>query len=120
MSTLSRRSLLAGSTLAAGAAMLPPPAAAKSPASRNQGPGVYRHNLGEYQLTALFDGIWHLPIDDKFVRNASGAEVNDPILDRVTADRMLVHAYHFPFPACGHMAKTSTGYELVPVEWQPL
>jgi len=42
------------------------------------------------------------------------------MLDRVVADRMLVQAYHFPFPACGHMAKTATGYELVPVEWQPL
>jgi len=42
------------------------------------------------------------------------------MLDRVVADRMLVQAYHFPFPACGHMAKTTTGYELVPVEWQPL
>ena len=42
------------------------------------------------------------------------------MLDRVVADRMLVQAYHFPFPACGHMVKTATGYELVPVEWQPL
>ena len=42
------------------------------------------------------------------------------MLDRVVADRMPVQAYHFPFPACGHMAKTATGYELVPVEWQPL
>jgi glyoxylase-like metal-dependent hydrolase (beta-lactamase superfamily II) len=42
------------------------------------------------------------------------------MLDRAAADRMLVEAYHFPFPACGHMVKTRTGYELVPIEWQPL
>jgi glyoxylase-like metal-dependent hydrolase (beta-lactamase superfamily II) len=42
------------------------------------------------------------------------------MLDRAAADRMLIEAYHFPFPACGHIAKTATGYELVPVEWQPL
>jgi glyoxylase-like metal-dependent hydrolase (beta-lactamase superfamily II) len=42
------------------------------------------------------------------------------MLDRAVADRMLVEAYHFPFPACGHMVKTATGYELVPVEWHPL
>src|SRR5215470_1237670 len=42
------------------------------------------------------------------------------MLDRVVADRMLIQAYHFPFPACGHMIKAPTGYELVPVEWQPL
>jgi len=42
------------------------------------------------------------------------------MLDRAVADRMLVEAFHFPFPACGHMIKRATGYELVPVEWQPL
>jgi glyoxylase-like metal-dependent hydrolase (beta-lactamase superfamily II) len=41
------------------------------------------------------------------------------MLDRAAADRMLVEAFHFPFPACGHMVKRGTGYELVPVEWQP-
>jgi glyoxylase-like metal-dependent hydrolase (beta-lactamase superfamily II) len=41
-----------------------------------QGPGAYRYKLGDYQLTALYDGTWFLPIDDKFVRNASGAAVN--------------------------------------------
>ncbi|MDP1909137.1 MAG: MBL fold metallo-hydrolase, partial [Hyphomicrobium sp.] len=42
------------------------------------------------------------------------------MLDRAAADRMLVGAYHFPFPACGHMIKTATGYELVPSMWRPL
>jgi hypothetical protein len=42
------------------------------------------------------------------------------MLDRAAADRMLVEAFHFPFPACGHMVKTGIGYELVPVKWQPL
>ncbi len=41
------------------------------------------------------------------------------IFDRAVADRMLVTGYHFPFPACGHLIKTATGYEHVPVEWQP-
>jgi glyoxylase-like metal-dependent hydrolase (beta-lactamase superfamily II) len=42
------------------------------------------------------------------------------MLDRAATDRMLVEAYHFPFPACGHMVRTTTGYELVPSMWQPL
>ena len=33
------------------------------------------------------------------------------MLDRAAADRMLVEAYHFPFPACGHMVKTATGFD---------
>jgi glyoxylase-like metal-dependent hydrolase (beta-lactamase superfamily II) len=41
------------------------------------------------------------------------------MLDRAAADRKLVEAYHFPFPACGHIAKSGAGYELVPAMWQP-
>ena len=48
-------------------------------AAATQGSGVYRYKLGSYQLTALYDGIWSVPIDEKFVRNASGAEVNDAL-----------------------------------------
>jgi glyoxylase-like metal-dependent hydrolase (beta-lactamase superfamily II) len=42
------------------------------------------------------------------------------MLDRAASDRMLVEAYHFPFPACGHIIKTKTGYELEPSMWRPL
>jgi glyoxylase-like metal-dependent hydrolase (beta-lactamase superfamily II) len=41
------------------------------------------------------------------------------LFDRAAADRMLVTGYHFPFPACGHLMKTASGYEHIPVEWQP-
>jgi glyoxylase-like metal-dependent hydrolase (beta-lactamase superfamily II) len=41
------------------------------------------------------------------------------LFDRAAADRMLVTGYHFPFPACGHLVKTASGYEHVAVEWQP-
>src|SRR4029079_19555703 len=40
------------------------------------------------------------------------------LFDRAAADRMLVTVYHCPFPACGHLVKTASGYEHVPVEWQ--
>ena len=32
------------------------------------------------------------------------------LFDRAAADRMLVTGYHFPFPACGHLIKTASGY----------
>jgi len=73
---LSRRSFLTGPLIAAGCVTLPLPAGAAAPAASTQAPGVYRYKLGDYQLTALYDGIWYLPIDDKFVRNAGGAAVN--------------------------------------------
>jgi glyoxylase-like metal-dependent hydrolase (beta-lactamase superfamily II) len=80
MAAFSRRSFLTGTALAASAA-LAGPANAAAALSSGQGPGVYRYKLGSYQLTALYDGTWFLPIDDKFVRNASGADVNRALAD---------------------------------------
>jgi glyoxylase-like metal-dependent hydrolase (beta-lactamase superfamily II) len=53
------------------------------------------------------------------VDGAMAADTRKKLLDRVAADRMLIQGYHFPFPASGHIAKESGGYEFVPVEWQP-
>ena len=47
-------------------------------------------------------------------------ETRRRLLDRAAADRMLVHGYHFPFPATGHIARTAGGYEFMPSMWQPL
>jgi glyoxylase-like metal-dependent hydrolase (beta-lactamase superfamily II) len=76
MSALSRRSFLTGPLLAAGCAALAPPARAAAPLAGKQGPGAYRYRLGDYELTALYDGTWFLPIDDGFIRNADAAAVN--------------------------------------------
>jgi glyoxylase-like metal-dependent hydrolase (beta-lactamase superfamily II) len=89
MPALSRRSLLTGSLLAAGCAALPLPGQAAAPAAMAQGPGVYRYKLGDFQLTALYDGIWNVPIDDKFVRNASGAAVNEALAAAFLAPGVL-------------------------------
>ena len=75
MPALTRRSLIA----AGAAAAFVRPAAAAAPKAAMQGPGAYRYKLGDYQLTALYDGIWFVPIDDKFVRNAPATEVNDAL-----------------------------------------
>jgi glyoxylase-like metal-dependent hydrolase (beta-lactamase superfamily II) len=77
MHQISRRSFLTATALAGAAFAMP--AGAGAPLAGIQGPGVYRFKLGDYQITALFDGVWYLPIDDKFVRNASGAEVNQAL-----------------------------------------
>jgi len=47
-------------------------------------------------------------------------ETRRRLLDRAAADRLLVHGYHFPFPACGHIVKVKRDFDLVPVQWQPL
>jgi glyoxylase-like metal-dependent hydrolase (beta-lactamase superfamily II) len=89
MSALSRRSFLTGSALAAGCAALPRAAGAAAPLSNAQGPGVYRTKLGDYQLTALYDGTWFLPIDGTFVRHVSGAEVNKALAAAFLAPGVL-------------------------------
>jgi glyoxylase-like metal-dependent hydrolase (beta-lactamase superfamily II) len=72
MPDMNRRAILAGSA----AALANGPALATAPPAVVQAPGVHRQKLGDYQLTALYDGTWFLKIDDRFVRNADGAEVN--------------------------------------------
>lgn len=75
---LSRRALLAASALTATVA-LPRTGLAAAPLAAAQGPGAYRYRLGAFELTALYDGTWFLPIDGNFVTNASGPEVNEAL-----------------------------------------
>jgi len=81
MSLLSRRNLLAGTALAAGATALPSRPQAATPASGEQAPGLYRYKIGTFEITALYDGVWYRPIDEKFIRNADYAEVRKAMDD---------------------------------------
>jgi glyoxylase-like metal-dependent hydrolase (beta-lactamase superfamily II) len=76
MIELSRRGLLA-----AGAALASQCALAAAPPAGRQHAGIYRSRLGQYQLTALYDGTWFRKIDDTFVRNASRAEVEQALAE---------------------------------------
>jgi glyoxylase-like metal-dependent hydrolase (beta-lactamase superfamily II) len=78
---LSRRALLAGSALAAAGSMLPMPVVAAAPAAGTQGPGFYRFKIGDYELTAINDGVWHRPIDATFVRGAAWPDVQQAMAD---------------------------------------
>ena len=51
---------------------------------------------------------------------AMAVETRKRLLDRAAADKMLVQGYHFPFPASGYIVKAATGYDVVPVMWQPI
>jgi glyoxylase-like metal-dependent hydrolase (beta-lactamase superfamily II) len=64
-------------------------------------------------------------IPSVFMRNADMAAAfdNEPDLtlatrkkffDMVSAEKMLIAGYHFPFPCMGHVEKTGTNYLLVP------
>src|SRR5947207_5771192 len=77
MSQLTRRNLLG--TAAAALAAAPVRARAEAPAVSPAAPGIYRYRIGNYELTALYDGIWYRPIDADFIRNAPFAEVEQAL-----------------------------------------
>ncbi len=111
MTRLSRRTLLAGSALAAAAAMPPLTAkrgvAASAPAGK-QAAGVYRFKIGSFELTALHDGTWFRPIDDKFVRNAAWPDVQKALADNfLPTDKLPI-----PFT----MLLVNTGSKLVLID----
>ncbi|HWM49285.1 MAG TPA: MBL fold metallo-hydrolase [Xanthobacteraceae bacterium] len=59
---------------------------------------------------------WQAIID---VDGPLAAATRMALLDRAAADRMLVHGYHFPFPALGTIIRTASGYDLAPAMWWP-
>jgi len=91
MPNLDRRTLLTGAALTAGMAGIAPlaPARAGAPMATAQAPSAYRYKLGDYQITAVYDGIWYLPIDDTFVRNAGKDAVNAALTAAFLAPNVL-------------------------------
>lgn len=88
---------------------------------------VFAIHSGDQSLLVLSDTAQHPAIFARHpdwqaafdVDGAQAVATRKKLFDRAAADRMLVTGYHFPFPACGHLIKTATGYEHVPLEWQP-
>jgi glyoxylase-like metal-dependent hydrolase (beta-lactamase superfamily II) len=88
MTQFSRRDWLRAG-LASSAAALAGPALAAAPMAPAQGPGVYRRALGSYQLTALYDGLWQVKLDEHFVSNASAAQVDEALATGFLAPGVL-------------------------------
>ena len=87
---------------------------------------VFAIHSGEQSLLVLSDTAQHPAVFARHpdwqaafdIDGAAAVATRKKIFDRAAADRMLVTGYHFPFPACGHLIKTASGYEHVPIEWQ--
>ncbi len=87
---------------------------------------VFAVHSGDQSLMVLSDTAQHPAVfarhpDWQAAFDVDGRETivtRKKLFDRAAADRMLITGYHFPFPACGHLVKTATGYEHVPIEWQ--
>jgi glyoxylase-like metal-dependent hydrolase (beta-lactamase superfamily II) len=104
---LSRRTLLTGAALA-GTVALVSSAHAAAPHAGKSGPAFYRFRLGDFEITALYDGIWNRPLDEKFVRNAPFAEVQKAL----TAHFLAPDKLPLPFTAL----LVNTGRKLVLID----
>jgi glyoxylase-like metal-dependent hydrolase (beta-lactamase superfamily II) len=86
MSYINRRTVIAGGAAATAAAALQPAslissAYAAAPATGKQAAGFYRYKIGDYEITALNDGIWNLDLKDGFVKNAALPDVQKALTD---------------------------------------
>ena len=86
MSDVTRRNLFAGASLAVATAL---PAQAAAPLAGRQAPSVYRYKVGEFEITALYDGVWYRPIDEKFIRHADYSEVQKAMSDAFMPEEQL-------------------------------
>ncbi len=109
-----------GAEVATGVVTLPAP-------GHTPGHTVFAIHSGDQSLLVLGDTAQHPAVFARHpdwqaafdIDGDAAVATRKKLFDRAAADRMLVTGYHFPFPACGHLVKTVTGYEHVPVEWQP-
>ena len=89
---------------------------------------VFAIHSGDQSLLVLSDTAQHPAIFARHpdwqaafdVDGNAAVATRKKLFDRAAADRMLVTGYHFPFPALGHLVKTASGYEHVPLPWQPV
>ena len=88
MADFTRRNLIAGASLAA-AGTVAQPAEAAAPPAGTQAPSIYRYRVGSFEVTALYDGVWYRPIDEKFVRQADYAEVRREMSDAFMPEEKL-------------------------------
>ena len=86
MSDFTRRGLIAGASVAAAGAL---PAQSAAPLANAQASSVYRYKVGAFEVTALYDGVWYRPIDEKFVRHADYADVRRAMSDAFMPEEKL-------------------------------
>jgi glyoxylase-like metal-dependent hydrolase (beta-lactamase superfamily II) len=86
MTQLSRRGLLAGTAAVTAATAIgplaaPTPARAAAPLAGKQAPGFYRYKLGDFEITALYDGEWLRDLNEQYVPGVPIAEMQKALAD---------------------------------------
>lgn len=60
---------------------------------------------------------WHVMFDHE---PEKAVTTRKRIHDMAAAEKILVHGFHYPFPALGYSEKAGNGYRMVPVAWNPM
>ncbi len=113
MTEFTRRTLLSGAAAASAAIALGPvalnaPARASTPVAGKQVPGFYRYKVGDYEITALNDGVWNLELKDGFVKNTALPDVQKALTDAFQPTDVV----RIPFTALA----VNTGSKLVLID----
>ena len=95
MKELNRRTVLAGATAltatALAPAIVPTPAHAAAPAAGKQAPGFYRYKVGDYEITAINDGVWLPDLAPGLFKNFSVENAQKALADQFQrTDKMVV------------------------------
>jgi glyoxylase-like metal-dependent hydrolase (beta-lactamase superfamily II) len=59
---------------------------------------------------------WHAVFD---MDGKMAEETRRKLYDQLAADRMMVQAYHYPFPSVAYVEKDGNGYRTTPAPWSP-
>jgi glyoxylase-like metal-dependent hydrolase (beta-lactamase superfamily II) len=60
---------------------------------------------------------WHAYYDQD---PAMAEATRRKVYDMLSAEKMLVQGFHYPFPSVAHVEKTATGYREIPMPWSPV
>lgn len=84
-----RAALTAGCAAGAAIALGGAPAHAAAPSAGKQVPGIYRYNIGSFELTSINDGVNIMPLKDGFVKNAALPDVQAALHDAYLPENTL-------------------------------
>jgi glyoxylase-like metal-dependent hydrolase (beta-lactamase superfamily II) len=112
-----RAAMVAGGAAALAGTLRARPAAAAAPAAGRQVPGIYRYKVGDFELTAVNDGVNRVPMKDGFIRNAPLTDIQQALEDAYLPKDVLGIPFNQLIVNTGRkvvLIDTGTGGQLAP------
>lgn len=108
MPKLTRRAVVAGGAAALTTTMNITNASAGMPPAGQQVPGIYRYRVGDFEMTAINDGVNRRELDAGFVRNTTLQDVSNALEEAF----LPTDALHIPFTTLA----VNTGTRLILID----